>query len=244
MATAHNEAKKGDIAKIVLTSGDPKRCEYIASKYLKNCRLVNTVRGMTAYTGYYEDKEITVFPVGMGMASIGIYVYELFSYYDVDVIIRIGTCGTLSNRVNILDTVLLNSSYTESNYASLWDGDDSTQISYASCELNEIIQGVILDSGRNCVIGAGLCNEVFDPYLSSEVFEKMIKRLPQDMEFIATEMEAFALFYLANKFHKKASCLLTVVDSIYHPEKSVSSSDRVEKMDFMIEIALKSSLKI
>ena len=107
MATAHIEANMEDIAPIVLTSGDPKRCEHIAKTYLKDIKLVNTVRGMTAYTGYYKNKRITIFPAGMGMASMGIYAYELYKFYNVETIIRMGTCGTSNPELDILDIILL-----------------------------------------------------------------------------------------------------------------------------------------
>ena len=140
MPTPHNEAKKEDIAKIVLTSGDPKRCEYIAKKYLENIKLVNTVRGMTAYTGEYKGKKITIFPMGMGMASLGIYAYELYKFYNVETIIRMGTCGTPNPDIDILDTILLEGSYTESNYALAINRDNKTHIVDACKELNDIIE--------------------------------------------------------------------------------------------------------
>ena len=107
MPTPHIEAKVGEIAPIVITAGDPKRCQYIANKYLKNAKIVNSVRGMTAFTGEYKDKKITIFPVGMGMPSMGIYAYELYKFYGVEVIIRIGTSGSFNETFKILDTVLL-----------------------------------------------------------------------------------------------------------------------------------------
>ena len=105
MPTPHIEAEVGSIAPIVITAGDPKRCQYIANKYLKNVVLVNSVRGMSAYTGEYKNKKITVFPVGMGMPSMGIYAYELYKFYDVEVMIRMGTCGSFNEDFKILDTI-------------------------------------------------------------------------------------------------------------------------------------------
>ena len=126
MPTPHNEASKENIAKIVLTSGDPKRCEYIAKNYLENVKLVNSVRGMTAYTGEYKGKRITIFPMGMGMPSLGIYAYELYKFYDVETIIRMGTCGTTDPNMTILDTIFLEGSYTESNFAFMVNRDNKT----------------------------------------------------------------------------------------------------------------------
>ena len=112
MATPHIEARKEDIAKIVLMPGDPLRAKMIAETYLDNYRLVNTVRNIFAYTGIYKGKEVTIFASGMGIPSVGIYSYELFKFYDVDSIIRIGTCGANCEEVKILDVILAESSYS------------------------------------------------------------------------------------------------------------------------------------
>ena len=117
MATPHIEARKEDIAKIVLMPGDPLRAKMIAETYLDNYRLVNTVRNIFAYTGIYKGKEVTIFASGMGIPSVGIYSYELFKFYDVDSIIRIGTCGANCEEVKILDVILAESSYSLSTFA-------------------------------------------------------------------------------------------------------------------------------
>ena len=121
MATPHIESKKEDIAKIVLMPGDPKRAEYIAKNYLTDIKLVNQVRGMTAYTGYYGNKRITIFPSGMGIPSMSIYSHELFNFYNVDYIIRIGTMGAYTKDLNIGDVVLAIKSYTDSSYDKIVD---------------------------------------------------------------------------------------------------------------------------
>lgn len=244
MATPHNEAKKEDIAKIVLTSGDPKRCEYIAKNYLENIKLVNSVRGMTAYTGEYKGKRITVFPMGMGMASLGIYAYELFKFYDVDTIIRMGTCGTPSTSIDILDTILLEGSYTESNYALAINRDSDTHIAMASEELNRVIEQVAIDNNIKYKKGYGVCSEVFDVYLNDEQYQDTVSHFPKDKEMLAVEMEAFALFYIAKMLGKKAACLLTVVDSRFKKDIVVTSEEREKKLDNMIKIALNASLKL
>ena len=117
MSTPHNNAGKGDFAKTVLMPGDPMRAEYIAENYLENARLVNKVRGMYAYTGEYKGKQISVMASGMGIPSMGIYSYELFSFYDVDNIIRIGTAGAISEKLKLRDVVLVLASCTASSYA-------------------------------------------------------------------------------------------------------------------------------
>ena len=244
MATPHNEAKKEDIAKIVLTSGDPKRCEYIAKNYLENIKLVNNVRGMTAYTGEYKGKRVTIFPMGLGMPSLGIYAYELYRFYDVDVIIRMGTSGTTNPDIDILDIILLEGSYTESNFAMAINRDYETHIAYADSELNDVIEECAKADKISYKKGFGICSEVFDVYLSEDKYQDMLDHLPKNIKFSAVEMEAFSLFYIAKMFNKKAACLVTVVDSRFRPDTVVSSEDREKKLDNMIKIALNSSLNL
>ncbi len=244
MPTPHNEASKENIAKIVLTSGDPKRCEYIAKNYLENVKLVNSVRGMTAYTGEYKGKRITIFPMGMGMPSLGIYAYELYKFYDVETIIRMGTCGTIDPNMNILDTILLEGSYTESNFALMVNRDNKTHLSYASRKINDIIEQVAKEENISYKKGFGSCSEVFDVYLSEEQYKDMLEHLPKEIDIIAVEMEAFALFYIANMLGKNAACLLTLVDSRYKKGEVVTSEAREKKLDNMIKIALNASLKL
>jgi len=247
MATAHIESKMEDIAPIVLTSGDPKRCEYIAKTYLTDIKLVNAVRGMTAYTGYYKNKRITIFPAGMGMASMAIYAYELYKFYNVETIIRMGTCGTSNPDLNLLDIILLETSYTESNFALLMNRDANTHTAYANPELNEKIMETAKNLNLNLKFGDGFCNEFFDVYFDEEKFQDMVKHFPDKSEgynFLAIEMEAFALFYVSNILNKKAACILTLVDSRYKPTATVTSEEREKELNNMIEIALETSLKL
>ena len=244
MPTPHNEAKKEDIAKIVLTSGDPKRCEYIAKNYLEDARLVNAIRGMTAYTGKYKGKEVTIFPMGIGMASFGVYAYELYKFYDVEIIIRMGTSGTPDPQIDILDTILLDSSYTESNYALIINRDEKTHLAYASERINKLIEETAKEQNIRYKKGCAACSEVFDVYLDEEQYQDMINHLPKDPHIIAVEMEAFALFYIASMFNREAACIVTVVDSRFKPESTVSSKDREQKLDNMIKLALDTSLKL
>ena len=136
--TPHNEAKIGDIAKAVIMPGDPLRAKMIAEKYLDNYRLVNSIRNMYAYTGTYKGKEVTIMASGMGIPSMGIYSYELFKFYDVDIIIRVGSAGAYSPNLKIFDVVLANESYSDSNFAKNQNGYDK-DINYPSKELNERI---------------------------------------------------------------------------------------------------------
>ena len=117
MPTPHNEAKLGEIAKTVIMPGDPLRAKYIAEKFLENAKLVNQVRGIYAYTGTYKGNEVTVMASGMGMPSMGIYCYELYQFYNVENIIRIGSCGAYKPELKLFDIILADKVYSESNFA-------------------------------------------------------------------------------------------------------------------------------
>lgn len=236
----HCNAKKEDIKSVVLMPGDPLRAKYIAENFLENARLVNTVRNMLAYTGSYKGKEITVFSSGMGMPSMGIYCYELYKFYDVDTIIRIGSCGSYNKDIKPLDTILVENSYTESNFAFSWNGKDC-HIAYPCEETNKTIEAVAKENNLPFVKGSTLCGDCFDRYL--EDLNSLINRFPKDLNIIGAEMEAFSLFYLAKCLNKKAACLLTVVDSLYSTEE-LSSKERETSLNTMIKIALESAVKI
>ena len=236
----HCNAKKEDIAKTVLMPGDPLRAKYIAENFLENAKLVNTVRNMLAYTGTYKGKEITVFSHGMGMASMGIYCYELYKFYDVENIIRIGSCGAYSEDLNIFDTILVDKSYTEGNFAYEWNETDCHLIE-SSEFLNEIIENTAKEVNIPYIKGNTLCSDCFDGYLES--IPNLIKRFPKDLNIIGAEMEAFALFYMAHYLGRQASCLLTVVDSHYKKQE-ISSEEREKSLNNMITLALESAIKI
>lgn len=232
--SVHCNAKKEDIEKTVLMPGDPLRAKYIAENFLEDARLVNTVRNMLAYTGTYKGKKVTVFSSGMGMPSMGIYSYELFKFYDVEKIIRIGSCGAYSEDLNLMDTLLVDKSYTEGNFAYEWCGKPCN-IAEADRELNNQLEETAKKVGIHYVKGNTLCNDCFDVYLDD--INALISRFPKDLNLIGCEMEAFALFYMAKYFGKKAACLLTVVDSHYKKEE-VSSEDREKSLNDMIRLAL------
>ena len=239
--TPHINSKKEDIAKIVLCPGDPLRAKYIAENFLENARLVNSVRNMLAYTGTYKGKEITVFASGMGMPSMGIYCYELYKFYDVDTIIRIGSCGAYDNSLNIFDTVLVEKSYTEGNFAKALNNVDC-HIIEADSYLNNIINETATEKNIKCVPANVLCGECFDYYV--EDINVLLNRLPQGFNITAAEMESFALFYTAKYLNKKAACLLTVVDLHYRKEEIISADKREKSLNDMITVALESALKL
>ena len=236
MATPHNEANKGDIAKTVIMSGDPLRVKAIAEKYLDNCKLVNDIRNAYAYTGTYKGKEVTVMAHGMGIPSMGIYAYELFNVYDVDKIIRLGSCGALTDKFDVLDIALVEKSFTESKFAFELDESNINCVP-SSPELNNKIEEVA--KNNNIVINKcnALCSDVFDWYVDD--FNKFYNRLPKELNLEVAEMESFALFYLAYKFKKQASCVLTIVDS-HFKKVNLSAEERQKSLDKMTILALES----
>ena len=237
--TPHNEAKYGEIAKNVLMPGDPLRAKYIADNFLEDCKLVNKVRNMYGYTGKYKGVEITVFASGMGMPSMGIYAYELYKFYDVENIIRIGTCGALSPELELLDTILVKDSYTKGNFAIALKHVDEHLVE-SDTELNELVKESAEENNIKLVIGNVNCNEIFDYY--DDKFEEFLESLPKDLKIIATEMESFSLFYTAKSLGKKASCLLSVVDSRFKKEE-VSTDDRQNSLNDIIKVALDAIIK-
>ena len=237
MATPHIESKIEDIAEVVLMPGDPLRAKYIAEHYLEDFKLVNSVRNMLAYTGYYQGKKITVFASGMGIPSIGIYAYELFKFYNVEKIIRIGTSGSFHPDVKILDVVLSTGSYCKSYFDLLLDGNDVDYIE-SSSSLNEKIIRTADKENISLKVGKTITSDVFDLY--ADDINAFRSNFPDD-DFLSVEMEAFGLFYVAKKLGKEASCLMSVVDSLYD-KRSLSSKEREESLNQMIELALDSCL--
>jgi len=236
MSTVHIGASVNKVANVVLMPGDPKRAEYIAKKFLNNVELVNTIRGMTAYTGYYKGKMITIFPSGMGNPSMGIYSYELYKFYNVDSIIRIGSCGSYIEKCGLRDTVLVRYSCSDSNYAKIIDNYEYNYVK-SNDELNNVIELTAKGLGINLVKGNIFCSDVF--YEQNSDFK--IKY--EQFKAIGVEMESFALFNNARILGKKASCLLTVTNTFYD-NKELNAIEREQKLDNMIIIALESSLKI
>lgn len=240
MSTPHNEANIGDIAKTVVMPGDPLRAKYIAENFLDNYKLVNQVRGMYAYTGTYKGKEITVMAHGMGMPSVGIYTYELFKIYGVENIIRIGSCGGYKPELKLFDIILTENVFSESNYA-LTLNNDNCHIVSSNSDLNSIIEDTAKDSNINIVLGNTVCTDCFDVYMTD--VNKFLERVPDNFNPVAAEMEAFALFYNAKLLNKKASCLMSVVDSKFIKDIA-TPEERKTGLNTMIKLALDSAIKI
>lgn len=233
--STHIESKLEDISSVVLMPGDPKRCEYIARKFLANSKIVNNVRGMAAYTGFYKSKKITVFPSGMGCPSMGIYSYELFKEYNVDTIIRIGTMGGYTD-LKLKDIVLVDNSITNSNYGKYLCNYPNININ-GDMELNNIILNTSKELGLNIYNGNIYSSDVF--YEQNNDFKDKVAKY----NVLGVEMESFALFTNAKLLNKKAATLLMVSDSFIYPDK-LSSLEREQGLDNLITLALETSLKL
>ena len=230
--TAHIESEKKDIAKKVLMPGDPLRAKYIAENFLENPRLVNNVRGMLGYTGYYKGEEITVFASGMGGPSIGIYAYELYKFYDVETIIRIGTCGSGKQEINLKDIIIADKSYTLSSYPKFFFDDDN-RLFPSTVSLNDKLEQEALKSNIHTARGTIITSDIFDVYVDKE---RYLNLYPKD-DYLAYEMEAAILFAIAKHLTKNAACLLTVVDSEF-TNSSLSSAEREHSLNDMIKLSL------
>lgn len=240
MSTPHNEAILGDIAKTVIMPGDPLRAQYIAENFLENAKLVNQVRGMYAYTGSYQGKEITVMASGMGMPSMGIYSYELYQFYGVKNIIRIGSCGGYKPELKLFDIVLSEKVFSESNFA-LTLNNDNCHIVEANQELNSKIKATAEETEISFVSGNTVCTDCFDVYMTD--VNEFLARIPKDFNPLSAEMEAFALFYVAKVLHKNAACLMSVVDSKYIKEIA-TPEERQNGLNNMIKLALNTASKL
>lgn len=228
--TPHIGAKKGDFAKTVLMPGDPLRAKFIAETYLENPRLVTSVRNMLGYTGTYKGKEISVMGGGMGMPSIGIYSYELFNFYDVDQIIRIGSAGAMQDDLNVMDIVIGMGACTDSNFVNQYHLPGH-YAPIADYELMRRAIEVAEAQGTKYVVGNVLSSDVFynaDTTASTKW---------RDMGVLCVEMEAAALYMNAVKAKKKALCILTISDHLFK-EAALSAEERQVGFGKMMEIAL------
>jgi purine-nucleoside phosphorylase len=228
--TPHIGAKAGEIAKTVLMPGDPLRAKFIAENFLEDVVQFNSVRNMLGYTGTYKGKRISVMGGGMGMPSIGIYSYELFNFYEVDSIIRIGTAGSMNENVKVRDVVIALGASTNSNYAAQYCLP-GTFAPIASYDLVSSAVRAAKEKNINAVVGNILSSDTF--YCADKTAtEKWIS-----MGILAVEMEAAALYMNAAQAKKNALCLLTISDSLVTGE-SLSAEDRQSSFTDMMEIAL------
>ena len=227
--TPHNEAKKGDFAETVLMPGDPLRSKFIAENFLENAVLVNNVRGIQGYTGEYKGKRVSVMASGMGMPSMGIYSYELFNFYDVKQIIRIGSCGALQPEMKLRDIVIAMSACTDSNYFAQF-GVDVNYAPTADFDLLNKAVKISRELGIEPYVGTILSHDLF--YDESGRAMKL-----QKMGVLAVEMETAALYMNAKRAGKKALSICTVSDSLCN-KGECTSEEREKTFTKMMEIAL------
>lgn len=232
--TAHIELENKDlIAKTVLMPGDPLRAKFIAETYLTDVVQINGVRNMYGFTGYYKKKKVTVMGSGMGMPSIGIYSYELFNFYDVDNIIRIGSCGAYSKELKLYDVLLVSEAFSESSYAKTMGASSRKVLKSTKTLNNKILRA---SEKLNIKVRPSIIH-------SSDVFYRVnpddYKVLVEKYGVEAVEMESFALFANAKVLGKKAACLLTVSDS-FVTQEATTAQERQEAFTHMMEVALNS----
>lgn len=226
--TPHNSAKVGDFASTVIMPGDPKRARFIADNFLENAVLVNDVRGVQGYTGFYNGKRVSVMAHGMGMPSISIYAYELFKFYGVKNIIRVGTCGAIVKDLHVGDVVISGGSMTNSNIAQSMGLGEINEVEPSSKLFNKANK-VAKSLGKKVSNGKLFTNDVFYnqgselKYVNSGV--------------VAVEMESFALLLVAKSLKKSALAIATISDSLVNDETS-SAEDRQQNFMDMVKIAL------
>jgi len=231
MPTPHNHAVKGDIAKTVLMPGDPLRAKYIAETFLDNPVQFNTVRNMYGYTGTYHGRKISVMGSGMGMPSIGIYSYELYKFYDVDRIIRIGSAGAYSPDLKLFDVMLVKDSWSESTFAKV-QNDVNNHVMKASSVLNNQLKKAAKKLSIHVTEGRVHSSDVFYRE-GAPIFSELLTK----KRCLAVEMESFALFHNALVLGKQAACLLTISDSLV-TRAETTPKEREQAFTQMMKIAL------
>ncbi|MBR7136335.1 MAG: purine-nucleoside phosphorylase [Clostridia bacterium] len=230
MPTPHITAKKGDFAKTVLMPGDPKRSKFIAENYLENAVLVNDVRGVQGYTGYYKGKRVSVMASGMGQPAIGIYSYELFNFYDVSSIIRVGSCGSFDPDLRVRDIIIAQGACTNGNYAAQYN------LPGTFAPIADF--GLLVKAAEECK-KAGVNFKVGNIFSSDIFYDESNSGMDwAKMGVLGVEMESAALYCNAARAGKKALCICTVSDSFIHPEDNTTAEERQNSFTKMMEIAL------
>lgn len=236
MATPHISASEGAFAKTVLMPGDPLRAKFIAETFLTNPQLVTSVRNVLGYTGTYKGINVSVMASGMGMPSIGIYSYELFKFYGVENIIRIGSAGSYRDWLNVMDVTLAESAVSDSTFAKVQAGVTDKHIK-PNAELNAAIQQKAKDLGIELKMSVVHSSDVFYSDPSQGTWQDIAERTGSD----CVEMESFALFHNANILGKRAACLLTISDSfVSHVE--LTSEQRQNSFTEMMKLALETAI--
>ncbi|MGL5246092.1 MAG: purine-nucleoside phosphorylase [Mycoplasmoidaceae bacterium] len=228
--TPHINAKKEDIANVVIMPGDPLRAKWIAENFLKNVVQVNSIRGMLAFTGTYNDKKITIMGHGMGIASIGIYSYELFKFYDVDLIIRVGSAGTYVRDIKLGDVLIVENAYSDSTYAEILGVDVKNKMIPAN---EEMVDLAFETSKQNGIEAKKINCHSSDVFYSNLSPEEWFKKSSSEV----VEMESFGLFANAIILNKKSLCLLTCSDSLVTHE-SMPAEERQIGFSKMVKLSL------
>lgn len=234
--TPHNSARKGDFAKTVLMPGDPLRAKFIAENFLENPRLVTSVRNVLGYTGTYNGVPVSVMASGMGMPSVCIYSYELYTQYDVENIIRVGSAGSYVERLSVRDVVLAEYAFSRSTIAQCTNGEQS-DILYPSKHINDVIDAKASELGIHCKMAKVHSSDTFytDPAVGG--WEHLRDTTGTD----CVEMEAFGLFNTAKMVGKNAACILTISDSFCH-KVELSAEERQNSFTQMMKLALESAI--
>ena len=232
--TPHIEvAELGIIAETVLMPGDPLRAKFIADTFLTDVEQINNVRNMFGYTGYYNGKKVSVMGSGMGMASIGIYSYELFAFYGVENIIRIGTAGSYDADIHVYDVIVAEDAWSESTYAKVQNGYEGDVI-----RANEELNQNILDTAQRIGMEVKLKRVHSSSVFYRQNFDEY-KQTRQKYNCVCVEMESFALFHNANVLNKRAACVLTISDSLVS-HVSTPSEERQNAFTKMMKLVLES----
>lgn len=236
MPTPHNNAEKGDFAKVVLMPGDPNRAQWIVDNFLHDVKLVNSVRGILAFTGYTSNKKrISVMASGMGQPSIGIYSSELYSEYGVETIIRVGTCGSYQPEINLKDILICAGSCTDSNWMSQFKLN-GTYSALASYDVLETAVNVLKNKKFPYHVGNIFSADIFYDY-DREIWKKWAA-----LGVMGVEMESYALYVQAAYHHKRALTILTVTDN-FVKEGKLTAEERQTGLRNMIEVAVETAEK-
>ncbi|MCL2236293.1 MAG: purine-nucleoside phosphorylase [Defluviitaleaceae bacterium] len=232
--TPHIETRAGEIAKTVLMPGDPLRAKFIATNFLEDARQFNGVRGMLGFTGKYKGQQLSVMGSGMGIPSMGIYAYELYKFFEVETIIRVGTAGGIAEGIALRDIVIAQGACTDSNFISQF-GLKGTFAPIADFDLVTSAVNAAKSAGKAVRVGNVLTSDVFygdDPNTMKDW---------QKMGVLAVEMEAAGLYATAARLNKKAMAVLTISDMVF-TEEATTPEERQESFTDMMKIALEAAI--
>lgn len=227
-----------DIASLVIMPGDPLRAKYVAENFLENAKLVTCVRNMFGYTGTYKGQKVTVMAHGMGMPSASIYVFELFHFFNVQKLIRFGTCGAIGPTVDVPEIIIADNVYSESNFAFQYNGETRNLLP-TSKKLTDAIIETAHTHNTDVHVGTIMTCDVFGPYVN---LNAILSRVPTDIKPIGEEMEGFGIVHIANVMNREVAIMATAVDSEFS-NKVLSIEEREKSLNNMILLALESVIK-